>query len=276
MDFPAPDGQSPRGGGNFSTVIHRNLAQSTVMPCFPPPPRQIPFGILAFQNFRFSAFSATPMSKSPRTWPAPSAQNSHRPLLAFSIYPSAFLPPPPAFARPGHCQWQPTNSHKTFVCQKKLRNNGAGTARPRLFPSRSDCPTVAVRLQPTERGAPKHSAARRLNPPACSAPCPHLPIVTIGMPVLTPDNWQTGGADFPVNARTRLCATNPKLRLGHPEFKHPETGFLLRIFRGWPPEVANRLHLRLCRKSGQPLVWFVFGCGRSKCHPFVKGSVLEK
>ena len=161
MDFPAPDGQSPRGGGNFSTVIHRNLAQSTVMPCFPPPPRQIPFGILAFQNFSLSAFSATPMSKNPAPGRRQARKIRPRPLLAFSIYPSAFLPPPPAFARPGHCQWQPTNSHKTFVCQKKFKKFASGTARPRLFPSRSDCPTVAVRLQPTERGAPKHSAARR-------------------------------------------------------------------------------------------------------------------
>jgi hypothetical protein len=46
------------------------------MPCFPPPPRQIPFGILAFQNFSLSAFSATPMSKN-TAWPAPSARTSH-------------------------------------------------------------------------------------------------------------------------------------------------------------------------------------------------------
>ena len=138
------------------------------MPCFPPPPRQIPFGILAFQNFSLSAFSATPMSKNPAPGQRQARKIRPRPLLAFSIYPSAFLPPPPAFARPGHCQWQPTNSHKTFVCQKKLRNNGAGTARPRLFRSRSDCPTVAVRLQPTARSIPKafRVAARRLPPAA--------------------------------------------------------------------------------------------------------------
>jgi hypothetical protein len=166
LDFPAPDGQSPRGGGNFSTVIHRNLAQSTVMPCFPPPPRQIPFGILAFQNFRLSAFSATPMSKNPAPGQRQARKIRPRPLLAFSIYPSAFLPPPPAFARPGHCQWQPTNSHKTFVCQKKIKKFASGTARPRLFLSRSDCPTVAVRLQPTARSIPKafRGAARRLLP----------------------------------------------------------------------------------------------------------------
>ena len=241
MDFPAPDGQSPRGGGNFSTVIHRNLAQSTVMPCFPPPPRQIPFGILAFQNFSFSAFSATPMSKNPAPGQRPARKIRPRPLLAFSIYPSAFLPPPPAFARPGHCQWQPTNSHKTFVCQKKLRNIRGGDGSSPAFPvaERPSDGSRAASAHGTGRPQAFRGAARRLNPPACSAPCPHLPIVTIGMPVLTPDNWQTGGADFPVNARTRLCATNPKLRLGYPEFKHPETGFLLRILRGWPPDVKG-------------------------------------
>ena len=133
------------------------------MLCFPSPPRPIPFGILAFQNFSFSAFSATPMSKNPAPGRRQARKIRPRTLLAFSIYPSAFLPPPPAFARPGHCQWQPTNSHKTFVCQKKFKKFASGTARPRLFPSRSDCPTVAVRLQPTERDAPKRSASTALS-----------------------------------------------------------------------------------------------------------------
>ena len=138
------------------------------MPCPIPPPAPFP----AFRSCPAiaSATADSPFPLFPLPFPLRQmafCRNFCFLLSEFPLFNRYVKEPSDGLIHPAcHCQWQPTNSHTTIACQKKFKKFASGTARPRLFLSRSDCPTVAVRLQPTARSIPKafRGAARRLLP----------------------------------------------------------------------------------------------------------------